>query len=130
MFYSDEAGFTTIQINEGQLEISDEIWQEIVIGQSKGKVIKQDESGFPVLKDPDPFSMEQLSLIAENKRTALLEEARKAISIWQTKLMIGRKLTEKENSLLNAWLDYIDTLEAIDTHVTSKDMQITWPVTP
>lgn len=33
----------------------------------------------------------------------------------QTKLLMGRKLTDTETEQLNAWMDYIDELSAIDT---------------
>ncbi|KYP94606.1 hypothetical protein WB67_09325, partial [bacteria symbiont BFo2 of Frankliniella occidentalis] len=49
------------------------------------------------------------------------------ISVYQTKLLIGRKLTDEENSDLNAWLDYSDKVNAVDT---STAPNITWPTSP
>ncbi|HBV9099171.1 TPA: tail fiber assembly protein, partial [Morganella morganii] len=44
----------------------------------------------------------------------------------QTKLALGR-IKENEKALLNAWLDYLDLLEAVDTS-TAPD--IDWPQKP
>lgn len=34
---------------EGSIEITEEYWQELIDGQSTGKEIKENESGYPVL---------------------------------------------------------------------------------
>ncbi|WP_241586401.1 tail fiber assembly protein [Rosenbergiella epipactidis] len=64
---------------------------------------------------------------AEKRKSSLLDEASQAISIWQTKLLLGRKLTDSESAQLSVWLDYIDTVNAIDTS-TAPDIE--WPVKP
>ena len=50
-----------------------------------------------------------------------------SISLVQLKLQAGRKLTEAEINRLNAVLDYLDALEAVDTS-TAPD--ITRPTPP
>ncbi|MGV8925694.1 MAG: tail fiber assembly protein [Ewingella sp.] len=65
--------------------------------------------------------------IAEAQRNSLLNTAKNKIITWQTKLAIGRKLTDAEKSELNAWLDYIDALDAIDTSLAPD---IEWPTSP
>ncbi|MBK0089465.1 tail fiber assembly protein [Erwinia sp. S59] len=127
MFYSDEAGFTTEQVSEGQVEISDKAWQALIIGQASGKVIASDSKGKPVLTDPPEPTAEQQVIIAQQKRDALLSVAEQAISIWKTKLLMGRALTDDETLGLNNWMDYIDLLSALDVS-TAPD--IDWPVTP
>lgn len=57
----------------------------------------------------------------------LISEGTTNITVWQTKLLIGRKLTTSETKSLNAWLDYLDALDVIDAN-TEED--IPWPVKP
>ena len=63
---------------------------------------------------PFTFSQEELQQQARDQRDRLLSEAREKIVVPQTKLMAGRTLTETQLNELNAWLDYIDELEAAD----------------
>lgn len=61
---------------------------------------------------------------AENEKDRLVNSALQDISVLQLKLRAGRTLTTKETTKLNAVLDYIDAVSAIDTS-TAPD--ITWP---
>jgi len=63
---------------------------------------------------PFTYSQEELQQQARDQRDRLLSEAREKIVVPQTKLMAGRTLTETQLNELNAWLDYIDELEAVD----------------
>lgn len=64
---------------------------------------------------------------AEAQRQQLLVVAQQRITVWQTKLLMGRKLTENESNQLNIWMDYIDALEAVDV---STAPSIEWPDKP
>lgn len=64
---------------------------------------------------------------AEVQRQSLIDAAMAFISLIQLKLQAGRKLTQAETTRLNAVLDYIDAVTAIDTS-TAPD--IIWPVFP
>ncbi|MCS0535914.1 MULTISPECIES: tail fiber assembly protein [Citrobacter] len=64
---------------------------------------------------------------AEAQRQQLLVVAQQRITVWQTKLLMGRKLTENESNQLNIWMDYIDALEAVDV---STAPSIEWPAIP
>lgn len=44
---------------EGSIEITEEYWQELIDGQSTGKEIKENESGYPVLVEYQ-FSLDEL----------------------------------------------------------------------
>ncbi|EIV2971409.1 tail fiber assembly protein [Cronobacter sakazakii] len=63
---------------------------------------------------------------AEQERQSLLSAAQSSISIWQSKLLLGR-ISDSEKARLNSWLDYIDALQAIDISVAPN---ITWPYVP
>ena len=64
---------------------------------------------------------------AEVKRQSLIDAAMASISLIQLKLQAGRKLTQPENTRLNAVLDYIDAVTATDTS-TAPDIE--WPIAP
>lgn len=83
-------------------------------------------NGLPVWESTPPLTSEQLEEQAERLRASLIAEAQDTISIWQTKLMLGR-INDEEKANLNTWLDYIDELEAIDVHNTSE---VIWPDKP
>ncbi len=71
--------------------------------------------------------------MAESQREMLLSRARAQLVVGQTKLLLGRELPENEQSSLDAWLDYVDALNALDfTDITSKaDVDaIEWPSIP
>lgn len=61
-----------------------------------------------------------------NKKTAILEDARKTISLWQTELQLGIISDEDKASLIN-WLTYIKEVEANEV---STVPDINWPVPP
>ncbi|MBS6739288.1 MAG: tail fiber assembly protein [Enterobacteriaceae bacterium] len=81
-----------------------------------------DENGPRVSRLPelDPVA------IAENQRRLLLSEIAPTISVWQTKILVGMKLSDSETAALHAWLGYSDALNALD--ITVPDIQ--WPEKP
>ena len=77
---------------------------------------------------PEPVkSRAELVAQAEAEKRARIDAATSRIVVWQTRLLMGRKLTDTESVSLNAWMDYIDAVTAIDTS-TAPD--INWPVPP
>ncbi|HBE4699452.1 TPA: tail fiber assembly protein [Escherichia coli] len=64
---------------------------------------------------------------AEVKRQSLIDAAMASISLIQLKLQAGRKLTQPENTRLNAVLDYIDAVTAADTSIAPD---VIWPELP
>ena len=78
----------------------------------------------PPVADPDPS---ELIANADAEKQNRLSYATNKIVVWQTKLLIGRTLTDSESAKLNAWMDYIDAVQAIDTS-TAPDIE--WPVAP
>lgn len=76
--------------------------------------------------DEIKITKEELVSIADDKKKQLLHSAKEKISIWQTKLQLGR-ITDDEKKQLNVWIDYIDDVSAVDTS-TAPD--INWPQQP
>lgn len=112
---------------EDAVAVSTEEYARLFAGQANGRCIVPGPSGRPVLSDPPEPSYDQLVSTAEARKASLLSDARAAISVWQTKLLMGRKLTDAESASLNAWIDYIDVLTAINTSIAPD---INWPVPP
>ncbi|WP_312837182.1 tail fiber assembly protein [Pantoea sp.] len=100
-------------------EISDENYNEF-FGPPEGYYSVFDEQGPRIEKIPEPDYV----AIAEEQRDSLLAEATTAITVWQTKLLMGRKLTADETEKLNAWMDYIDVLNDTDL---SDAPDVRWP---
>lgn len=63
---------------------------------------------------------------AEAQKQYLIAEVNAETQLLQTKLALGR-IKEDEKALLNAWLDYLDLLESVDT---SPAPDIDWPQKP
>jgi len=83
---------------------------------------------FTVPDIPEPVkSHDELVAEAEAEKRARIDAATSRIVVWQTKLLMGRKLTEAEMANLGLWLDYIDALDALDP---SDAPDIEWPVEP
>lgn len=93
----------------------------------EGKMCAPGDDGYPVLVDTPPPTREELIAAAEAKKAALLATVAPAIAVWQTKLLMGRKLTTGEATSLSAWLDYSDAMESVDP-LAAPD--IDWPEQP
>lgn len=78
----------------------------------------------PPVADQDPA---ELIASADAEKQNRLSYATNKIVVWQTKLLMGRTLTDSESAELNAWMDYIDAVQAIDTS-TAPDIE--WPEQP
>ncbi|MEG5771933.1 tail fiber assembly protein, partial [Enterobacter roggenkampii] len=77
---------------------------------------------------PEPEKThEELVAEADAEKQSRLDYAAGKIVVWQTKLLMGRKLTTDETASLNAWMDYIDAVTVIDTETAPE---ITWPEKP
>ena len=73
-----------------------------------------------------PPTKEQLVELAEAEKQILIAEVTSETEMLRTKLALGR-IKDDEKALLNAWLDYLDELEAVDV---SAAPNIIWPVKP
>lgn len=75
---------------------------------------------------PFSYTTEELLQHVEEQRAALLSEAKENIIVDQTRLTLGRALTDEQTRKLHAWLDYIDALEALDL----TELPVNWPPAP
>lgn len=63
---------------------------------------------------------------ADKQKIALLVEAQETISFWQTELQLGI-ISDEDKASLIAWMQYIKTVQAVDT---SNAPDITWSTQP
>lgn len=89
------------------------------------KVKEIDEKEALLIANPPP-TKQQLVEQAEEKKQYLISEVHTETEILRAKLVLGR-IKDDEKALLNAWLDYLDLLEAIDTSLAPD---IKWPLKP
>lgn len=76
---------------------------------------------------PYVCTQEMATRDAGREKQRRLSAATGKISLWQTKLLMGRKLTDDESAQLNAWMDYIDAVTSVDA---SAAPDIVWPEVP
>ncbi|MCL8153509.1 MULTISPECIES: tail fiber assembly protein [Enterobacter] len=93
-----------------------------------GKVRVAGSDGYPAWGDIPPPTHEELVTTAEVEKQSLIDHANDYMNgkQWPGKAAMGR-LKDSEKVQYNAWLDYLEALEIVDTS-TSPD--ITWPDPP
>ncbi|MDN3816940.1 tail fiber assembly protein [Morganella morganii] len=89
------------------------------------KVTEISEDEADILRQPKLTQAQRIEM-AEEQKQYLISEVHTETQMLQTKLALGR-IKDDEKTLLNAWLDYLDELEAVDVS-TAPD--IIWPVKP
>ena len=123
-FYSDDINGTDIP--EGAIQITDEMWKQLLDGQSNGKMITSDKKGNPVLKDYPKPTLEQYIEIASSEKTRLLAFASNYIAPLQDAVDLDIA-TNEEITSLKAWKTYRVAINRVDI---SKAPDITWPKSP
>ena len=104
------------------------VW-EIAKGEAPSDILKQGFGASIV----DGYYVVNYATQAESQRQSLLTSANSKISFWQTKLLAGKTLTDEQKSSLDAWLDYMDKLEALDLSSLQDKADynaISWPPLP
>ncbi|HDF2344641.1 TPA: tail fiber assembly protein [Morganella morganii] len=107
------------------IEVDDTVYH-LFINPPEGKRRIAGKNGLPAWGDIPPPTNEELIAEAEVKKQTLLAEVNDETQMLQTKLALKRIKTG-ELELLNAWLDYLDLLEAVDISLAPD---IDWPQKP
>lgn len=118
-FYSAEIHGENIPADA--VEISQEYYESLLNGQSKGNLITSDKDGAPVLTSPQPPSTDQLATSARAQRDTLL-----TASDW-TQLPDAQASLSPEKKA--AWSAYRQALRDITDQATFPQ-EITWPDKP
>ncbi|MCV4306168.1 tail fiber assembly protein [Escherichia coli] len=94
----------------------------------QGKTRGATEEGQPAWVDLPPLSHEEEVELADSEKQSRIEQANDHMNSkqWPGKAAMGR-LNDTEKAQYNAWLDYLDALEVVDT---STAPQINWPSPP
>lgn len=109
------------------VDVSDEVFSEFTQDRnSEGLMRGSDKKGYPKWIPVTPKTKEQLIADAEAKKQYLIAEVHTETEMLRTKLVLKR-IKPDEEALLNAWLDYLEKLEAVDVSTASD---ITWPKFP
>lgn len=108
------------------VEVDDDLMHEYSEIPPKGKKLGADNKGYPKWVSIPRPAKKQLVEQAEAQKQYLIAEVNAETQILQTKLALKR-IKPAELELLNAWLDYLDLLEAVDT---SPAPDIDWPQKP
>ena len=123
-FYSTE--FHGTNIPDDAVEISESEWKTLINAQSVTKMITCGEDGLPVIVDRPSPTPEQLALINNEKKSALIAEATNVIAPLQDAVDLDMA-TDDETKLLLAWKKYRVLLMRVDTS-TAPDIE--WPTPP
>lgn len=125
-------GFYPEEINYGDnlpkdlIVISDELYQNLLTGQSEGKVITANGKKLPYLSDMPPPTKEEAIALAIGTKASLLSEATVAISPLQDSIDLDMATDEEERKLA-AWKKYRVLVNRVDTSLAPD---IEWPEKP
>ncbi|HDT6544743.1 TPA: tail fiber assembly protein [Kluyvera ascorbata] len=120
-FYNDSINYGDSLPND-LIDIPDNIYRNLLIGQSEGKLITPNGSNIPVLIEPAVNYVEQ----AEKNKAALRQYAESEIA-WRQDAVDAGIATAEETAASSAWKKYRVLLMRVDT---SKAPDIEWPTQP
>ncbi|HCP8999568.1 TPA: tail fiber assembly protein [Escherichia coli] len=111
------------------VDVSDDLFFEFTQDRnSEGLRRVAGSDGLPAWEKLPPPTKEEELTNAEREKQSRISAANGYIDgkQWPSKLALGR-LNDAEKSEFNAWLDYLDALELVDT---SSAPDIEWPTPP
>jgi len=127
MYYYKTTGFTQNRVNELQIEITYEYWSSLIVGQATGgKIITENEDGYPVLGDPPLPTHEDQIAEATRKKATLLAQATRAIDPLQDAVDLD-DATDEEVALLKKWKQFRVAVNRVDVSLVPD---IVWPIPP
>lgn len=115
------------------IEITDEYYQELLTGQSNGKLVAADENGNPVLIDHPEPDLENIKAQVLVERDRLSETAFRKIRVLESKIKLNSHNPDDDDTpekrSLTAWETYLIALDEIDQQ-PNFPYEIEWPQMP
>ncbi|WP_459176990.1 tail fiber assembly protein [Ewingella americana] len=128
VFISEGSPLLSTSDFSDSIKVDDDIFSEFVISPQGDKMRVVGADGLPAWGDVPPVVIDYVSLANQQKET-LLYDAKQAISIWQTELLL-ESISDSDKSTLANWIVYIKAVQAVDTSTASKNVAISFPVKP
>lgn len=113
-------------VPENAIPIADELYQELIEGQGKGRFIQADNNGKPILVDGVSVTDEQQLNQIANQKQFLLNKANAEIA-WRQDAFDMDIATEEEVSALKLWKEYRIALMRMEISTVTD---ISWPNQP
>lgn len=120
--------FINMVIPEDAVEITEELYQQLLDGQTAGKIITTDQNGQPILTDPPPLTGEQIKQQTLTQRDSLLAMASEKIAPLQDAVDLDMA-TDEEVASLKEWKKYRVQLNRVEQQ-SGFPNQIEWPEMP
>lgn len=110
------------------INVGDDIASEFMGETPEGKIRVAGSDGYPVWADKPEPTHDELVAAADAEKQERIDQANEYMNSkqWPGKAAMGR-LKDSEKEQYNAWLDYLDALEDVDTSIAPD---ITWPTPP
>ncbi|MEN4562317.1 tail fiber assembly protein [Pantoea agglomerans] len=103
-------------------------YENLLQGQSAGRIITTDSDGQPILTDPVIDWQER----AEQQRKNHIATANETTADWRTELQLG-VISDDEKSALVIWMAYIRALKSLDLSAVDSEAAfdaVEWPAMP
>ncbi|EPY2037386.1 tail fiber assembly protein [Escherichia coli] len=113
---------------EDGVAVDDAVASEFMGEPPEGKMRVAGNDGYPIWVDKPEPTYDELVAAADAERQERIYQANEYMNSkqWPGKAAMGR-LKDAEKEQYNAWLDYLDALEAVDT---TSAPDIKWPKPP
>lgn len=110
------------------VQLDDQMEADFIRPAPEGKYLSAGNDGYPEWADIPPPTHDEMVADAEAQKQQLIDQANAYMNSkqWPGKAAMGR-LSDADKVQYNAWLDYLDALEAVDT---SSAPDVDWPISP
>ena len=123
-FYPEDINYNSLP--DDLVEITESQWQELINGQSNGKVIGSDKNGKPLLLERPELTKDEQIVIAQGEKGQRLNLATGNIAPLQDAVDLGIA-TDEEEASLKAWKTYRVMVSRADL---SYAPDVKWPSEP
>ncbi|EPH0495428.1 TPA: tail fiber assembly protein [Enterobacter asburiae] len=113
---------------EDAVEVTEQVYSKFTGEPPKGQKRVAGKNGLPEWEDIPPPTHEEIVAHAEVERQSRTDAANDYINSnqWPGKAALGR-LNDTDKAKYNAWLDYLDSIGAVDV---SAAPDLNWPTPP